>query len=69
MLTAQKAAHLGVTLCTLPGPVMNPLFAGNLKLLSEGILMIQDDQDLTALYQAQTLFHQEKESIQHINQL
>ncbi|MDE0152024.1 MAG: DNA-processing protein DprA [Bdellovibrionales bacterium] len=58
MMTAQKAGHLGVTLCTLPGPVMNPLFAGNLKLINEGTLMIRDDQDLETLYQAQTLFHQ-----------
>ena len=56
MLTAQKSAHLGVTLCTLPGPVMNPLFAGNLKLINEGIFMIRDDQDLSTLYQAQALF-------------
>ncbi len=62
MLTAQKAAHLGVTLCTLPGPVMNPLFVGNLKLINEGILMIRDNQDLETLYQAQTLFHQNKEN-------
>jgi len=58
MITAKKAAHLGVTLCTLPGPVMNPLFSGNLKLINEGIFMIRDGQDLETLYQAQTSFHQ-----------
>ena len=61
MLTAQKAASLGITLGTLPGPVMNPLFAGNLKLINEGIFMIRDAKDLEALYQAQTLFHQNKD--------
>ena len=52
MLTAKLASQLGVTLATLPGPVMNPLFKGNLKLISEGILMMRDQLDLEVLYQS-----------------
>ena len=53
MLTARLASHLGPTLCTLPGPVMNPLFKGNLTLINNGTLMIRDEKDLIALYQIQ----------------
>ncbi len=52
MLTAHLASRLGVTLATLPGPVMNNFFKGNLKLLSDGILMVRDQLDLEVLYQA-----------------
>ena len=52
MLTAQLASKLGVTLATLPGPVMNKFFKGNLKLLNEGVFIVRDDLDLEVLYQA-----------------
>lgn len=53
MMTARLASDLGLTICTLPGPVMNPLFKGNLKLINSGALMIRDSQDLMVLYQVQ----------------
>ena len=56
MLTARFSINSGVTLCTLPGPVMNPLFKGNLKLINDGILMIRDEKDLSALYQVQRIY-------------
>ena len=49
-LTARLASLYGVTLCTLPGPVMNPLFKGNLNLINQGAFMIQDAKDLEVLY-------------------
>ena len=55
MMTARLAGNFGVTLCVLPGPVMNPLFKGNLNLINDGVFMIRDDKDLETLYQAQTL--------------
>ena len=61
MLTSKIASQLGVTLGTLPGPVMNNFFKGNLKLLSEGVLMLKDQLDLEVLYQ--THFDDEHKSI------
>ena len=52
MLTANLASSLGVTLATLPGAVMNKFFKGNVKLISKGVLMVQDELDLEVLYQA-----------------
>ena len=59
MLTAKLANHYGVTLCTLPGPVMNPLFKGNLNLINDGTLMIRDEKDLETLYHVQQCHFQE----------
>ena len=58
MLTAQFAINYGVSLCTLPGPVMNPLFKGNLSLLNDGVLMIRDEKDLESLYHVQRIHDQ-----------
>lgn len=53
MLTARLASLYGVTLCALPGSVMNPLFSGNLDLINNGAFMIRDQIDLEALYYSQ----------------
>ena len=53
MLTAKLALNYGVSLCTLPGPLMNPLFKGNLSLLNDGALMIRDEKDLESIYYVQ----------------
>lgn len=50
MMTAKIAGHLGKTLCTLPGPVMQPAFRGNLDLMSDGVLIIRDEKDLETLF-------------------
>ena len=50
MLTARLAGLYGVTLCTLPGPALNPLFSGNLDLINNGAFMIRDKTDLQVLY-------------------
>lgn len=47
MSTAEAAAELGRTVYAIPGSIFSPLSAGTNRLISEGALVIPDEQSLT----------------------